>query len=49
MLKIVSPKRKACARSVKPSAEREFSRAFANFELLKLKEGQKIYGEYMNM
>ena len=37
------------AQRVKPSAKHEFSGAFANFERLKLKEGQKIYREHTNM
>ena len=37
------------AQRAKPSAKREFSGAFANFERLKLKEGQKIYREHIDM
>ena len=37
------------AQGAKPSAQREVSGMFANFERLKLKEGQKIYREHINM
>ena len=37
------------AQRAKPSTKREFSEAFANFERLKLKEGEKMYREYINL
>ena len=37
------------AQRAKPSAKCEFSGAFANFERPKLKEGQKMYREHINM
>ena len=37
------------AQRAKPSAKREFLGAFANFDRLKLKEGQKIHREHVNI